>query len=126
MIAGKILLIDDDEDDQLIFKDALRETSFSLECIVASNGWDGLQVLSQGTELPAIIFLDLNTPIMNGVEFLTRIKQNPLYKAIPVIIFFFFFYPIDKQRLPKLGASQFITKSGDFQKLKETYSFSIS
>lgn len=120
MIAGKILLIDDDEDDQLIFKDALRETSVSYECLIASNGLEGLHLLSQGTELPAIIFLDLNMPIMNGVEFLTSIKQNPLYTHIPVIIFSTSNSPMDKQRLPKLGASRFITKSGDFTKLKES------
>jgi CheY-like chemotaxis protein len=119
MKAGKILLIDDDEDDQLIFKDALSETSFRHECIIASNGLEGLHLLSQETELPTIIFLDLNMPIMNGVEFLSRIKQDPLYNKIPVIIFSTSNNPKDEQTLPKLGASKFITKSGDFQKLKE-------
>ena len=119
MIAQKILLIDDDEDDQFIFKDALQETCSSWECITARHGLEGLQILSQVSVLPTIIFLDLNMPIMNGEEFLRRIKQHHQYKSIPVIIFSTTNSPGDKQRLLQMGASRFITKSGDFNILKE-------
>jgi CheY-like chemotaxis protein len=119
MTAEKILLIDDDEDDQFIFKDALREISSAWECITAKNGLEGMQILSLESSFPTIIFLDLNMPIMNGEEFLKMIKQHQKYRSIPIIIFSTSNSPADKQRLLQLGASRFITKTGDFNKLKE-------
>ena len=120
MIEGNILLIDDDDDDQLIFKDALKEISFGYDCWMASNGLEGLERLEAEKELPAIIFLDLNMPLMNGLEFMDLTGKNESYKNIPIIIFSTSDNPVDKKRLMKMGASRFITKSADFRKLIET------
>jgi CheY-like chemotaxis protein len=120
MIEGNILLIDDDDDDQLIFKDALKELSFGYDCWMASNGLEALQRLDAEKELPAIIFLDLNMPLMNGLEFIDLTRQNENYKNIPIIIFSTSDNPVDKKRLMKMGAIRFITKSSDFRNLIET------
>ncbi len=119
MKISRILLIDDDDDDQLIFRDALKETLFSCECLVADNGLEALAMLDGEKKLPDMIFLDLNMPLMNGVEFLKRIKQHAVYKLIPVIIFSTSNSPDDREKLPKLGANRIITKSADFSQLKE-------
>jgi CheY-like chemotaxis protein len=122
MIKGNILLVDDDLDDQLIFKDALGEIAFAYQCVLASNGLEGLKKLESETGLPAIIFLDLNMPLMNGLEFLLRIRQSELYKNIPVIIYSTSDNPADKKRMLRSGATRFITKTANFRKLKETLS----
>lgn len=119
MINEKILLVDDDEDDQLIFKDALKEISFAPECLIASNGWEGLKILANEKSLPAMIFLDLNMPLMNGGEFLLRIKKHPDYKQIQVVIFSTSNNPADKANMLRMGANLFISKTPDFNQLKE-------
>jgi CheY-like chemotaxis protein len=119
MISGNILLVDDDDDDLLIFRDALKDISFPGDCLTAGNGVEGIKILNRGKGLPAMIFLDLNMPLMNGVEFITRIKKDSGFKKIPVYIYSTSNNPADRQKLMQLGAMDFITKTADFKKLKE-------
>ncbi len=118
MLKGKILLVDDDDDDHLIFTDALREIHFSFDCLIANNGVEGLAILESEKNPPAMIFLDLNMPLMNGAEFLKQIKQHPTNRQIPVVIFSTSNSPVDKENMLNLGASLFITKTVDFGILK--------
>lgn len=119
MIAGKILLIDDDDDDQLIFKDALKEIHFTCDCLFANNGLEALAILANERDNPAIIFLDLNMPLMNGVEFLIHIKKEKTFADIPVVIFSTSNNPADKAQMLGLGARLFITKTSNFKLLKD-------
>ena len=52
----------------------------------ASNGLEGLDILAKHHEEIALIILDVNMPEMDGFEFLERIKANPVYKPIPVMM----------------------------------------
>jgi len=60
--------------------------------------------------LPDIIFLDLNMPIMNGTEFLQKIKTIDRLKDIPVVIFSTTSDERATQHVKRLGAMDFITK----------------
>jgi CheY-like chemotaxis protein len=82
----KVLLAEDDEDDQFFFSDALAELPFPTELTIVSNGQDAVEKLTQADSKPDIIFLDLNMPKMNGKECLKQIRTNKLYKTIPCII----------------------------------------
>ncbi len=114
----KILLVDDDADDQLFFVDAIKELEPNLECDVASNGLEALVHLENVPPPPSIIFLDLNMPMMNGFECLTQLKKINEYKEIPVIIFTTSNHPIDMERTISMGAKMFLTKPPDFNVLK--------
>src|SRR5687768_14961993 len=82
------LLVDDDPDDTLLFKEVLHEVNSSVGFASAANGKAALSLLRSGTiPLPQIIFLDLNMPLMNGKECLMEIKQDPELMHIPVIIY---------------------------------------
>lgn len=83
----RILLADDDEDDRDIFINVLTEVSDSVHITVARNGQDALDTLSTTNELPDIIFLDLNMPVMGGADCLRMLKANPRLKDIPVFIY---------------------------------------
>jgi CheY-like chemotaxis protein len=65
----KILLADDDENDRLLFKEALEE--LKINCIVHTVN-DGIQLMDYLTKknaaLPHLIFIDLNMPRKNGLE----------------------------------------------------------
>ncbi len=114
---NKILLIDDDEDDQAIFKEALEIINPLLHCDIADNGTTALDKLKNGTSLPDIIFLDLNMPVMNGIEFLIQIKKEILINKIPVGIFTTSSTLKDKTLTKDLGAQFFLIKPNDFQVL---------
>ena len=115
----KILLIDDDADDQFIFTDAVHEIAAGIECVTVNNGLEALNYLKTIDQKPSLIFLDLNMPIMNGFECLERIKNEDQFKEIPVIIFTTSNNSLDEKRTKKLGAHVFFTKTPNFKLLKE-------
>jgi CheY-like chemotaxis protein len=80
-----ILLVEDDEDDQLFFKEALADVNPKADCMIANSGRHALDLLEIFPS-PDIIFLDTNLPIMNGFEFLTAIKKIEDYSHIPVVV----------------------------------------
>src|SRR3954462_6671570 len=117
MAAERILLVDDDTDDQLFFMEVVEELNPQVVCEVADNGLVGLEILKQGN-LPQIIFLDLNMPYMNGFDFLHHFQQEEAWKNIPVVIFTTSSQQRDVDRSMKLGARAFLTKPNSVQELK--------
>jgi CheY-like chemotaxis protein len=113
-----VLLVDDDDDDQHIFKDAIKEVHSGIVSLIASNGRDAFFQLEKSSRLPSLIFLDLNMPVMNGFEFLERIKKNDSFKSIPIVIYTTSDNPLDKQNTLAAGAVLFFTKTADFKLLK--------
>lgn len=83
----KILLIDDDKDDQTLFCEAINQISKDIVCDVADNGLQGLALLNASNELPQAVFLDVNMPIMGGRETLRIIRATPKLKKLPVTIY---------------------------------------
>ena len=86
-----ILLVDDNEGDILLTKEALEEARIVNRISVA---YDGLQALSflkkeppfREQESPDLILLDINLPGMDGTELLSIIKNDPDLRRIPVIM----------------------------------------
>lgn len=112
-----LLLIDDDADDQEIFLSALAFIDDSIRCKLAANGQEGLQQLNSAAPLPDLIFLDLNMPVMNGIQFLQELKSNPRVRHIPVVIYS---TASDQQTIRQAietGAFQFFTKPEKFSEL---------
>lgn len=115
----KILLVDDDKDDQLFFMDAIRELELNFDCGIANNGLEALEHLEKVPPPPLVIFLDLNMPLMNGFECLAQLKITNDYKEIPVIIFTTSKHPVDVEKSMSMGANMFITKEVDFNIMKK-------
>lgn len=113
----KIVLIDDDTEDQEIFKIALGEISEVLECITFTDPRQALSKLVKRELEPDLIFLDLNMPIMTGQEFLTEIRKREETQDIPVIIFSTTSNPATVKLTKEMGATDFITKPDRFDKL---------
>ncbi len=70
------LLIEDDVDDQEIFKMAIERLPFNVLCTMVSSGKDALETLRAGYK-PDVIFIDINMPLMDGIECLDQIRQIP-------------------------------------------------
>lgn len=78
-----VLLIDDDDGNRLLIRQAL-EQRFGAVVVGAKNGVEGLRVLERS--VPDLIFLDLWMPVLNGHDFLERIREEKAWKEIPVIV----------------------------------------
>jgi CheY-like chemotaxis protein len=112
-----IFLIDDDKDDQFLFRYALKEISSSIRCTHASDGLTALKTLDSLEELPDLIFLDLNMPIMHGFECLEQMKKNTRIANIPTVVFTTSNNPSDIKRARELGARGYFCKPMDFIQL---------
>ncbi len=119
----KVVLVDDDEDDRLLFKDAIEEVNMNTSLLLFSNGKEFLDYLMlSGQSLPNLVFLDLNMPIKNGMECLTEIRQNDKLKDLSVAIYSTSSSEKDIEQTFVKGANIYINKPNDFVKLKKAIS----
>ena len=79
---GKVLIVDDSTDDRRILASYLAEEDVEIENAV--NGLDGLEKLERFA--PDLIILDLLMPVMDGMAFLNRIRNDARYRQTPVVI----------------------------------------
>jgi response regulator RpfG family c-di-GMP phosphodiesterase len=82
----KILLIEDDMIEVMKLNRSISSLKLNHEIIEANNGEEALKLLSKKDNLPDIILLDLNMPKINGIEFLSILKNDDTLKYIPTII----------------------------------------
>lgn len=109
-----ILYVDDDEEDQDIFREALMKIAPYSNLHQAKTGEEAFKILKEMKILPDYIFLDYNMPLMNAREFLERIKADVAYTTIPVIVYSTSNNQKEIEACLKLGAFQFITKGQTF------------
>jgi DNA-binding response OmpR family regulator len=114
-----ILQVDDDEEDCEMFYEALRKVSPANYTSI-NDSIDALKKLESGKIIPDVIVLDINMPIVNGMEFLVRLKENDTLKIIPVIIFSTSTLVQTKRTAISLGAADYIVKPSNFSELKNT------
>lgn len=119
-----IMLVDDDEDDRDIFREALSIVRPECELRIAHDGEHALTRLQEETPLPDYIFLDVNMPKMDGREFLRQVKSHPVFHEVPVVIYSTSSHTTEVGKYFKLGANSFITKPSEFN-LLVTYLKSI-
>jgi CheY-like chemotaxis protein len=82
-----ILLVEDDEVDIMTIRRALKELNVVNPVIPKENGEEALGYLRDpANEKPCIILLDLNMPVMNGIEFLQVAKNDDELKRFPVVV----------------------------------------
>lgn len=112
-----ILQIDDDYDDCDFFLEALGEVSAASYTAI-HNPVHALQKLVCNEIRPDLIFLDINMPIMNGMELLTELKKKDLVKNIPVIIFSTSVSSDIENKLQDLGAIGYYVKPNDLNLMK--------
>ncbi len=119
LASKKILLLEDDIIDVMTIQRALKQLKIPNVCEVMTNGEDGLDYLAKCDDLPGIIFLDINMPKMNGIEFLKRIKQNSQWAQIPVVVLTTSKDQRDKEETFKLGISGYMIKPVSYEDFKQ-------
>ena len=115
----KILLIDDDKDDQEIFVEQATEFSKSIEVVSAYNGFEAFEMLKKA--LPDCIFLDVNMPIMDGLEVLEKLKADQHLKHIPVSMYSTSDGYETRKSALKLGAAHYFQKPYSVNELQQIF-----
>ncbi|MEO6671212.1 MAG: response regulator [Ferruginibacter sp.] len=112
----RILLIEDDEGDQGLFMAALNSVELRLQCKVVNNGLDAINHLNRPLQYE-MIFLDLNMPLMGGLDFLKILHEKKNAINIPVVVMTTSIEPSDKDRCEALGVKFFFHKPAKFEEL---------
>lgn len=114
-----VLLIDDDIEDHMFFRMAVSDMDFSVECRFADNGIKGLAILNNPEFEPDFIFIDINMPIMNGMECLAKIREIKRLKSVPVYMYSTSADKLLAEKCTKLGAAGVIKKETDISTIYE-------
>jgi len=118
-----ILIAEDDPDDRFLLKTAFEESGYPNVLKFVENGVELIQHLKDVTEqkpkdeVPGFILLDLNMPKKDGREVLKEIKENKLFKKIPVIVFTTTKNENEIAKCYELGANSYVVKPLVFEEL---------
>ncbi|CAN5127086.1 response regulator [soil metagenome] len=104
---SNVLLIEDDLLMLRLYERVLQFAHFSV--VTAGNGKEGL--IKVKTQRFDVILLDMMMPEMNGMEVLTRLKNDPATRGIPVIMLTNLAGDEDIAEAMKRGAIKYIVKS---------------
>ena len=122
-----VLLVDDDPITNYLNRRLLEKLDATEQVLVALNGHEALQVLARecpesgpGSCCPALIFLDVNMPLMNGFDFLDAYQLLPLARrrAIVIIMLTTSVHPNDMQRLENRPVAGFLSKPLNPEKIQ--------
>jgi CheY-like chemotaxis protein len=107
-VAGKRVLVIDDEDDIREVAQASLEIMAGLDVIVACSSHEGLQKAAD--EQPDAILLDVMLPDMDGLTVFRHLQANPATRHIPVILLTAKVQMSDQRRFADLGVKAMIAK----------------
>lgn len=111
-------LIDDDIDDQDIFRMSLDVIDNTIKCDVVDNGQDAVQRLSAEIDYtPDYIFVDVNMPKMNGIECLKQLKNISRLSSTQIIMFSTSEDSRIISQCKQLGAKDFVVKPASLDSL---------
>ncbi len=79
---GRVLIVDDEADTRHLTRQALERNGWTV--VEAANGQEALELIAHS--IPHVVLLDLNMPVMDGFEFLTRMRAHPGCETVPVMV----------------------------------------
>lgn len=103
----KILVIDDNSINRSILVEFLKD---EYDIVEANDGLVGLDILFYDYKSISAVILDLYMPIVNGFDFLLKMRDNPILASIPVLAATSSSEPGDEEKALALGASDFVSK----------------
>jgi len=123
----KILLVEDNPDDEALTIRGLRKNNIRNEIVVAHDGVEALDYLfatgahagRDTRDQPAVILLDLKLPKLDGLQVLRRIRADNRTKLLPVVILTSSKEEQDLIASYSLGANSYVRKPVDFVQFAE-------
>ncbi len=122
-MAQKILLVEDNPDDEALALRALKKGGFASDLVVARDGVEALDYLLDQNlsrdEMPGLILLDINLPKLNGLEVLKRLRKNAMTRRLPVVMLSSSKDAQDISSSYDYGCNSYIRKPVDFRKFSD-------
>lgn len=116
-MSTKTILIADDSSTMRAMLVAIVETVGDYRTVEASSGFEALRLLPR--DHIDLILTDINMPDINGLEFISYLRNNPNYKDIPVFIISTEGSAKDIEKGKQLGADEYLVKPFSPAILKE-------
>lgn len=115
-----ILLVEDDQVDVMTVARALKELHVTNPLVQKENGEEALAYLrNPANTTPCIILLDLNMPVMNGIEFLRVVKHDEALRKTPVVVLTTSEEQQDKVNSFNFGVAGYMAKPVDYRQFVE-------
>lgn len=117
-----VLCVDDDPDDQMMVLDVVLETDPTVRVASALNGMEAMSFLNgakERSELPSLVIMDINMPLMDGKQAFALMKQDKALKQVPVVLFTTSFSEQDVAFAVRHGV-ELVTKPLNYQELQHT------
>ncbi|HZH53049.1 MAG TPA: response regulator [Microvirga sp.] len=106
MTAGRILIVEDTEDNRQIMRDLLANAGF--EIVEAHDG--EAAVTAAAAYRPDLIMMDIQLPVLDGYEAIRRIKADPSLNSIPIIAVTSYALSGDEEKARGAGCDGYIAK----------------
>lgn len=119
---GQIIIIDDDEDDRMIFEEILNSLNLPNEIILLGDSTEVIDFLKQEHITPFMVISDINMPKMNGFELRDEILKDEALtkKTVPFIFFTTVGNGYTVEEAFKRNIQGYFHKSSDMKHLTET------
>jgi PAS domain S-box-containing protein len=111
-----ILLVEDEPVNQMVMEDFLVSQGYQVSC--AGNGEQGIKMAAELK--PDLILMDVQMPVMDGLEATRRLKSDPALSGTPVVMLTALAMTGDKEICLAAGANGYLSKPVELKKLAET------
>jgi CheY-like chemotaxis protein len=109
----RILVVDDNATNRKLCRAILVREGCQVD--EAANGAEGLAAARR--ELPGLILMDVQMPVMDGLEALVHLLADPATRAIPVVALTAYAMKGDRERLLRAGFADYLAKPLDIDRL---------
>lgn len=115
------MVVDDDRDDAELVLGIIKEISPKYTVICVSQSRQVLETLDafNYTDLPSLLILDYNMPVLSGLDLLRLLKANPRYAHIPVGVYSNSSFPKFREDCLEAGACIYLSKSATIDGLQD-------
>ncbi|MBK9925880.1 MAG: PAS domain S-box protein [Anaerolineales bacterium] len=113
---GVILLVEDNETNILTIGEYLQNHGYTIV-----NAYDGAEAIKKAEETsPDIILMDIQMPVMDGLDATRKLRANPRFATTPIITLTALAMPGDRERCIDAGANEYLSKPVGLKNLKNT------
>ena len=121
-MSNIVLVVEDEPRNMKLVRDFLNVSGYVT--IEAVNGQEALEMTQQ--EKPGLILMDIQMPVLNGLEATQKLKQDELLRHIPIVALTAFAMKGDRERIIAAGADDYLAKPLDLTKLIDTVARYVS
>jgi chemotaxis family two-component system response regulator Rcp1 len=112
-----LLVIEDNPADVDLLRRALASAGLHCQLTVIDDGAEALAFFQQGSAAPApdLAIIDLNLPKHGGMEIIERMRANPTYARVPVVVLSSSSSPRDRAKMENFDVKRYIVKPADLE-----------